>query len=139
MATTKCSVLLVDDDPYIVFALSSLLASDAAEFEALTATTPEAAQCLFAEREIDVILTDPGLGMAGVSLLHWVRDHHPKTVRLFMTASHYEPAQLKEFVEAGNSGLVFQYLYKPFSPDEMLNILRLARTHRQTQAVPATT
>src|SRR5207253_7843870 len=90
----KCSLLVVDDEPYILSTLTALLDS---EFEVLTADCAEAAQRQFAQRDIDLILSDQKMPrMSGVHLLEWVRRHYPKTVRLLMTGF----ADLEEAVEA---------------------------------------
>jgi diguanylate cyclase len=116
----KCSLLVVDDEPYILSTLSAFLRE---EFEILTADSAEAAQALFAEREIDLILSDQKMPrMTGVQLLEWVRQRHPKTVRLLMTGF----AELEEAVEAINRGQVFRYIFKPWRPEELLVTLRNA-------------
>ncbi len=133
----KCSLLVVDDEPYILSTLSALLAN---EFEVLTADSADAARSLFATgtaktREIDLILTDQKMPRtSGVQLLEWVREHHPKTVRLLMTGF----AELEEAVEAINRAQVFRYLFKPWRPEELLETLRdaartnlLERSHEQ--------
>jgi diguanylate cyclase (GGDEF)-like protein len=124
--------LVVDDEPYILSTLSALLCN---EFDVVTADAPEAAQLLFARREIDIILTDQKMPrMSGVTLLEWVRKTHPKTVRLLMTGF----AELEEAVEAINRSEVFRYIFKPWRTDELLETLRMAgrsflleRSHEQ--------
>src|SRR6267142_1565012 len=97
----SCSLLVVDDEPYILSTLAALLGS---EFEVLTADGAEAARRHFASRDIDLILTDQKMPhMSGVQLLEWVRTNHPKTVRLLMTGF----AELEEAVEAINKGQIF--------------------------------
>jgi diguanylate cyclase len=96
----KCSLLVVDDEPYILSTLAALLSS---EFEILTADSGEAARQHFEKRDIDLILTDQKMPrMSGVQLLEWVRTHHSKTVRLLMTGF----AELEEAVEAINRGQI---------------------------------
>jgi diguanylate cyclase (GGDEF)-like protein len=113
-----CSLLVVDDEPYIRKTLLALLAD---EFEVVTAENAEAAQKIFAQRPIDLILSDQRMsGMKGVELLEWVRQNHPKTVRLLMTGF----ADLEDAVEAINRGKVFRYLFKPWRSDELLQVLR---------------
>jgi len=124
--------LVVDDEPYILTTLSAFLRE---EFEVLTADCAEQAQSLFAQREIDLVLSDQKMPrQTGVQLLEWVRQHHPKTVRLLMTGF----AELEEAVEAINRGQVFRYIFKPWRPEELLEILRnatrsfiLERSHEQ--------
>jgi diguanylate cyclase len=120
VADYKCSLLVVDDEPYILATLSSLLSAD---FEVLIADSAEAAQAIVAQREIDLILTDQRMPrLSGVQLLEWVRQHHPRTVRLLMTGF----AELEEAVEAINRAQVFRYLFKPWRTEELQETLQSA-------------
>jgi diguanylate cyclase (GGDEF)-like protein len=121
----KCSLLVVDDEPHILFTLSALLVQ---EFEVLTAPSAEAAKALLAGRSVDMVLSDQRMpGMSGVQLLEWVREHSPKTIRLLMTGY----AELEDAVDAINRGKVYRYLFKPWRGDELLQTLREAsRTFR---------
>src|SRR5437588_10681014 len=93
VSTYRCSLLVVDDEPYILSALAGLLS---AEFEVLTADSAAAAQAHFASRDIDIILTDQKMPrVSGVQLLEWVRQQSPKTIRLMMTGF----AELEEAVD----------------------------------------
>ena len=132
MSKYKCSLLVVDDEPYILSTLAALLSS---EFEILTADSGEAARQHFQKRDIDLILTDQKMPrMSGVQLLEWVRANHPKTVRLLMTGF----AELEEAVEAINRGQIFRYIFKPWRTEELLETLHsaartfvLERSHEQ--------
>lgn len=116
----KCSVLVVDDEPYLLPTVTSLLSSD---FDVLTAESAEAAQEVFGRHEVDIILTDQKMpGMSGVQLLEWVRRHSPKTVRLLMTGY----AELDDVVEAINRGHVYHYLLKPWRTEELQQAMRHA-------------
>jgi diguanylate cyclase (GGDEF)-like protein len=120
VSTFRCSVLVVDDEPYILATLGTLLAAD---YEVLTAENGEAAQRVFAERPVDVILTDQKMPrMTGTELLEWVRRHHPRTVRLLMTGF----AELEDAVEAINRGQVFRYLFKPWKTEQLQEMLASA-------------
>lgn len=132
VAKYRCTLLVVDDEPYILATLSALLTP---EFDVLTVDSGEAAQELFRTREIDLILSDQKMPrMSGVQLLEWVRQNHPKTVRLLMTGF----ADLEEAVDAINRGQIFRYIFKPWRTEELLDILRsgsrtflLERSHEQ--------
>src|SRR5437016_12998974 len=120
MNQRQSSLLVVDDDRHILATLPRLLAG---EFEVLTAASADAAQRLFAARPIDIVLSDQKMPhMTGVSLLEWVREHHPKTMRLLMTGF----AELEEAVDAINRGQVFRYIFKPCRLDVLLECLRMA-------------
>jgi diguanylate cyclase (GGDEF)-like protein len=123
-APGRCTLLVVDDDPHVLRAAAGLLAD---EFDVLTADCAAAAEALFARQEIDIILTDQKMKRrSGVQLLEWVCWHHPRTVRLLMTAF----AELEDAVDAINRGGVLRYIFKPWQPDDLLDAVRsAARTH----------
>jgi diguanylate cyclase (GGDEF)-like protein len=132
VSSNRCSLLVVDDEPYILSTLAALLSS---EFEVLTADCGEAARDHFQSREIDIVLSDQKMPrISGVQLLEWVRANHPKTVRLLMTGF----AELEEAVEAINRGQIFRYIFKPWRAEELLETLHsaahtfiLERSHEQ--------
>lgn len=134
MSAEKCSILIVDDEPYILATLSSLLSG---QFTVLTASSVAEARKILASRGVDLVLTDQRMPReTGVELLEWVRQHSPKTVRLLMTGF----AELEEAVEAINRGRVFSYIFKPWNVDHLLEVLhnaahtvRLERQHQQLQ------
>ncbi len=120
MSNKKCSLLVVDDEPYLLPPLSALLAND---FEVLTADSAETAQRVLDARPIDIVLTDQKMPrLTGVQLLEWVRHKSPRTVRLLMTGY----AEHEDAVEAINRGQVYYYLLKPWRIEELLQILRNA-------------
>jgi diguanylate cyclase (GGDEF)-like protein len=120
VTTPKCSLLLVDDEPYILPTLTALLGED---YEVLTADSASAAEDVFRRRPIDVVLTDQRMPRrTGVQLLEWVREHSPRTVRLLMTGY----SELEDAVEAINRGHVYYYLPKPWRVEELQAVLRNA-------------
>ena len=120
MTVPKCTLLVVDDEPYILPTLQALLSGD---FHVLTADSADSAQGLFADHNIHLILTDQKMPRrTGVQLLEWVRQHHPHTVRLLMTGF----AELDDAVDAINRGHVYHYLLKPWRTEELIQVLRNA-------------
>lgn len=118
--STKCTLLVVDDESYI---LSTLVALLAPEFHVVTAQSAHAAQQVFAQQSIDLIMTDQRMeGCTGVELLQWVREHHPKTVRLLMTGY----AELDDAVDSINRAHIYHYVLKPWRTEELFQILRNA-------------
>jgi diguanylate cyclase (GGDEF)-like protein len=132
VSATKCTLLVVDDEPFILPTLAALLKD---QFSVLTAESADAAQALFDQQPIDLILTDQRMPRrTGIQLLEWVRQNHPRTVRLLMTGY----AELDDAVEAINRGHVYYYLLKPWRTEELQQILRNAAEkvvleHNQTQ------
>ena len=116
----KLSLLVVDNEPQVLATLSGVLGQ---EFEVLTADSAEAAQQIFSERGVDLILADQKMPrMSGVQLLEWVHERSSKTIRLLMSGF----AELQDAIEAINRGKVYRYLFKPWRAEELLQIMREA-------------
>jgi diguanylate cyclase len=128
----RCSLLVVDDEPSILDTLKILLNT---EYEVLTADCADAAKEHFANREIDIILTDQKMPrISGVQLLEWVKQYSARTMRLMMTGF----AELEETISAINRGHVFRFIMKPWQVDNLQEALRTAartflleRSHEQ--------
>ena len=113
-------VVVADDAPYLPVVIAHMLGFEPG-LEVLTANSGRAAQEHFAERHIDVVLTDPLIGSpTGFELLRWVQEHYPQTLRLFMTAS----IGLKELDEGVQSGLFAGYVWKPFTCEELRRLIQ---------------
>src|SRR5262245_49336726 len=116
----RCSLLIVDDEPYILPTLAALLKRD---FEILTAGSADEAQAILERRPIDIVLTDQRMPRrSGIELLEWVRQHFPNSVRLLMTGF----AELDDAIAAINQGHVYHFLMKPCRTEELLQVLRNA-------------
>jgi diguanylate cyclase (GGDEF)-like protein len=116
----RCTVLVVDDEPYILPTLRALLAD---EFDVLTASSADHAKQVMQSRPVDILLTDQKMPRCtGVQLLEWCRQHSPRTIRLLMTGY----SELEDAVEAINRGQVYYYLLKPWRTEDLLTILRNA-------------
>ncbi len=114
------SLLLVDDEPYILPALAALLKN---EFRVYTADSADAAELIFDQQPIDIVLTDQNMPRrTGVELLEWVRENSPHTVRLLMTGH----GEVDAAVAAINRGQVYYYVAKPWRIEELLLTLRNA-------------
>jgi diguanylate cyclase len=123
----RCSLLIVDDEPYILPTLTALVAS---EFEVVTANSAETARSLFSRQPIDLILTDQKMPhQTGIQLLEWVRERYPRTVRLLMTGY----AELEDAINAINRGQVYHYLIKPWRSEDLLQVLRNAAEKSQLE------
>jgi diguanylate cyclase len=120
MSLDRCSLLVVDDEPYLLPTLKALLSE---EFDVRTAGSADEAQALLQERPADLLLTDQRMPRrTGVQLLEWAREHCPQTIRLLMTGF----SELEDAVEAINRGQVYHYLMKPWRSEDLLHVLRNA-------------
>ena len=73
------------------------------------------------EHEVHIIMTDQRMPhISGVELLKGIRAKHPKAVRMLFTGF----ADLEAIIAAINQGHIFQFLRKPWHPDEMVDRIR---------------
>jgi DNA-binding NtrC family response regulator len=118
--TTRHSILLVDDEPEILFSLRGLLRKD---FEVHTAESGAEAIEILKRQPIHIIMTDQRMpGMTGMQLLHRVQGEHPQAIRIVFTGY----ADIKAVIDAVNQGHIYRYVTKPWDPDELLGVLRQA-------------
>lgn len=117
---TRHPILLVDDEPEILFSLRGLLRHD---FEVHTAPGGVEALAVLRQHPVHVIMTDQRMpGMTGVELLRQARGECPEAVRIVFTGY----ADIKAVVDAINEGQIYRYLTKPWDPGELAEVLRQA-------------
>jgi diguanylate cyclase (GGDEF)-like protein len=120
MTADRLTVLLVDDEPYILPTLQALLHG---EYGVLTAGSADAAQQVMETRPVHILLTDQRMPRrSGTALLEWARLHSPQTIRLLMTGF----SELDDAIEAINRGHVYYYLLKPWRTQDVVQIVRNA-------------
>jgi DNA-binding NtrC family response regulator len=118
--TGKHPILLVDDEPEILFSLRALLRRD---FEVHTAESGAQALEVLRQHPVHVIMTDQRMPeMTGVELLSRARGECPEAVRVIFTGY----ADLKAVIDAVNRGEIYRYLTKPWDPDELCGVLHQA-------------
>jgi nitrogen regulation protein NR(I) len=109
----KGTILVVDDERSIRIGLKGLLSKEGHEVS--TAENGEEALRLLDPQPVDLVLTDLRMpGLDGVSLLRKIKQHHPDTLVVMMTAYGSE----KVAVEAMKAG-AHDYIVKPFDNDEV--------------------
>ena len=118
METKK--ILVVDDEESMRHMLSLILKREG--YEVLTAGEGKEALALLEGGLFDFILLDVVMpGMDGLELLKWFRDRKVEATVIMMSAH----GNLETAVEAMKAG-AYDYVSKPFKPDEILLTLRKA-------------
>ncbi len=131
-------ILVVDDDPLVRDFLTETFSSS--PYEVDTAETGDIAAEKIAECEYDLVFSDIKMpGLNGIELLKKTKKLSPDTMVIIMTAY----GTVRNAVEAMKSG-AFDYLLKPFGPDEAglaadraITHIRLIRENRQLRNVIA--
>lgn len=103
------TLLLVDDDQYILGALQNQLANTG--YQVLACDQPLTAFELLAKHEVGVIVADQYMPqMTGTELLNRVKDMYPTTVRIILSGQ----ADLQTLAEAVNRGAIYKFIGKPW-------------------------
>lgn len=119
---TKHTILLLDDEPNILNALSRLLRSN--DRQIFTAgTAAEAWEKLKRIEGADLVISDNRLpDISGIEFLVKVRRLYPDAIRILITGY----PGLDSAIEAINKGQVYRYISKPWENKELKVIVEQA-------------
>lgn len=120
MDLIKHCLLVIDDEPDVCDSVHDLLRR---EFRVLKATSAEDGYRIMQQEEVHIVMTDQRMPrMTGVELLTKMKARHPHAIRMLFTGF----ADLESIVAAINQGHVFQFLKKPWQPEELIIAVREA-------------
>ena len=131
MADSRPTVLLVDDEPLSLETMARILDE---QFDIRTAETAAQAEQILADDWLQVVVSDQRMpGTTGVELLAAVRERWPDVVRIII--SGYTDAE--DIIDGINRAGIYQYITKPWHPDNLLltvsNACRLYQLQRENE------
>ncbi len=116
----KTSILIVDDQTEILNTLRRIFRRD---YEVHTSNRAAEALDLLKEHDVAVILADQRMpGMDGVTFLSKALEIRPDSIRIMITGY----ADIEASINAVNKAQIYQYISKPFEPDELRLIVQRA-------------
>jgi diguanylate cyclase (GGDEF)-like protein/PAS domain S-box-containing protein len=123
---TRKALLIVDDDLDVLQALKCLLGNEG--YDVLTTPSPQEALEILAQNLVHAIIAEPRLlGVGGVDLLRIVKQMHPETVRMVLSADR-DGAAITEIV---NEGAIYKFLVKPWADDVLKASIEEAFRYRE--------
>ena len=109
----KYSILVVDDEPDNLLLLERVLRR---EYNVFSANSGAEALEFLEGMDVDMIISDQRMpNMTGAELLGQAYLRNPDQVRILLTAY----SDVKDIIAAINAGHIYQYLGKPWDPDEL--------------------
>ena len=129
--TSDASILVVDDEQRSLESIARILGD---RFDVHTANNTDQALEVLRQQWIQVLLCDQRMpGMSGVEFAEKVRDEYPDIVRIII--SGYTEAG--DIIDAVNKGGIYQYITKPWHPDDLIlklnNAVKLFKLQRENE------
>jgi len=125
---TRPTLLLVDDEPNVLRALTRTLRRDG--YRILTADGAADAFQILAQNEVHVILSDQRMpDMCGTDFLSEVKSLYPQTVRIVLSGY----TDLQSVTEAINRGAIYRFLTKPWEDEPLRAHIKEAFLHQQRE------
>ena len=119
----KISILIVDDEESVRDSLFNWFMEDGYDVEC--AENAKKALLLLESRAFDIVLADIKMpGMDGMEMHRRIRALNKETIVIIMTAF----ASVDTAVQALKDG-AYDYVTKPFDPDDLSHLIRNAATH----------
>ncbi len=127
LVAKKYNILVVDDEPDNLLLLERVLRRD---YNLFTANSGAEALEILETMDVDMIISDQRMpNMTGAELLGKAYERTPDQVRILLTAY----SDVKDIVAAINAGHIYQYLSKPWDPDDLkLTVRRSLESYQLT-------
>jgi response regulator RpfG family c-di-GMP phosphodiesterase len=126
-SSKKYTILVVDDEPDNLLLLERVLRR---EYNVFSANSGAEALEFLEGMDVDMIISDQRMpNMTGAELLGQAYQRNPDQVRILLTAY----SDVKDIIAAINAGHIYQYLGKPWDPDELkLTVRRSLESYQLT-------
>lgn len=127
----KLRILVVDDEPDILFGLNALLRGRSHHVKTFD-NSSEAVRHLTSSEvtPYDLVITDyrmPG-GISGLELAKRVKEHTRRKTKVFLMTA-FDVSSLREFSEALTSEIVDEIIQKPIPNDKLIAIIEKGFLH----------
>ncbi len=115
------TLVLIDNEPLVLQTLMEQLRNEG--YEILTAATSRQALNIVKQKDVGVVVSEQDMpDISGSELLGQIRQAHPNTVRILLTAC----SDVKVLSQAINEGAAYKYFIKPWDAEELRRNLREA-------------
>lgn len=123
----KYTILLVDDEEYILRVLQRVLVEEK-RFEIITATSGQEALEKIRQHGIDIVISDQRMpGMSGTELLTKIKQIYPDSVRILLSGF----TDIDALIGAINEGEVCRFISKPWDNEELKKIIYTTLEQRE--------
>lgn len=129
--STLPSILILDDEQRALESIERILSD---KFDVHLANNIAVAEEILEREWIQVLLCDQRMPeMTGVEFTQKIRDEYPDVIRMIISGY----TESEDIIDAVNKGGIYQYITKPWHPDELItklnNAVDLFRLHRENE------
>ena len=133
----KYTILIVDDEEYILNSLKRLLRRDG--YNILTAADGDEGYRLLTENDIQLVMSDQRMpGLNGTDFLAKIKDEFPDTIRTILSGY----TDIDSITESINKGNIFKFFLKPWNDNNLrleikqcIEQYELIKNNRELQAI----
>ncbi|NIA02616.1 MAG: response regulator [Planctomycetia bacterium] len=131
LMSTLPSILILDDEQRALESIERILSD---KFDVHLANNIAVAEEILEREWIQVLLCDQRMPeMTGVEFTQKIRDEYPDVIRMIISGY----TESEDIIDAVNKGGIYQYITKPWHPDELItklnNAVDLFRLHRENE------
>jgi len=114
----KPRILFVDDEPRILSGVRRALRSYRNNWQLVFASSGREAIKLIADKPCNIVISDMRMPeMDGATLLEWVQEYHPNTIRIILSGFSDEAAIMRTV------GVAHQFLAKPINAKRLVDTI----------------
>lgn len=129
--STLPGILILDDEQRALESIERILSD---KFDVHLANNIAVAEEILEREWIQVLLCDQRMPeMTGVEFTQKIRDEYPDVIRMIISGY----TESEDIIDAVNKGGIYQYITKPWHPDELItklnNAVDLFRLHRENE------
>jgi response regulator RpfG family c-di-GMP phosphodiesterase len=120
MPASRHCLLVIDDEPHVCDSVEDLLRR---EFRVLKASSADEGYRIMQQEEVHIVMSDQRMPqITGVELLSKVKARYPHAIRMLFTGY----ADLESIIAAINHGHIYQFIKKPWQPEDLVVAVRQA-------------
>jgi response regulator RpfG family c-di-GMP phosphodiesterase len=117
MKSKEINVLYVDDE---INNLEGFKAQFRRNYNVFTAISAEKARLILESNDIHILITDQKMPVTvGTELLEQAVKNYPQQIRILLSAF----AETTDVINAFQTGLIYKYVLKPYSPEALMEII----------------
>ncbi len=138
-SNTKIRILVVDDEPEILFTVNAVLEGQGHYVKTFDNATEALSHLTSSSNNngvtsYDLVITDhrmPGSGMSGLGLAKQIKEFAGRKTKVFLMSGSFNKSSLPEkFIQALKSETTDEFILKPIPSDKLIAVIEKTFLHK---------